>query len=198
MLHSGLLNLHFLGPMSTPYIHHLIVPDGPTCLMRRKPDRPCVKRKRDQAENELNENIRHTISRTGVQHRCTIHNETRHNKATCPMRGPSEASPSKPRKRSNTKNCPSQAGPSTLAPSTPIHVNQDPMTQEHNVPCESRSCKSSTVNQDHVNQVPVKQVPANLGVRVPKSLENQQDTNQEASFRKDGKGVTEDNPFTLE
>nr|KAJ0224806.1 hypothetical protein LSAT_V11C100035230 [Lactuca sativa] len=81
-----------------PIFHQILPP-----IRRRLPGRPCVKRKRDQAENELSGNTRHTISRVGVQHRCTISNETGHNKATCPMRGPSEAGPSKARKKSNAR-----------------------------------------------------------------------------------------------
>ncbi|XP_023761534.1 uncharacterized protein LOC111909973 [Lactuca sativa] len=106
-----------------PDFHQILPP-----IRRRLHGRPCVKRKRHQAENELSGNTRHTISRASVQHRCTICNETGHNKVTCPMRGPSEAGPSKARKKSNARNCPSQAGPSTPAPSAPTHVNQDPLT----------------------------------------------------------------------
>ncbi|CAI9278984.1 unnamed protein product [Lactuca saligna] len=162
-----------------------------------------------------------------------ICNETGHNKATCPMRGPSEAGPSKERRKSNAKNCPSQAGPSTPAPSAPTHVNQDPLAQEHvnqdpaiqeNVPVNQEPVIQENahvnqehvnqdpinevpINQDHVNPVPVNRVPVNLSVRVPKSfgvrarkpLEriNKIQTRKQV-FRKDGKGLTEDNPITLE
>ncbi|CAH1450896.1 unnamed protein product [Lactuca virosa] len=83
------------------------------------------------------------------------------------MRGPFKAGSSKARKKSNAKNCPSQAGPSTLAPSAPTHVNQDPLTQEH-VPVnqelviqENVPVNQEHVNEDHVNQVPVNEVPIN-------------------------------------
>ncbi|CAI9287636.1 unnamed protein product [Lactuca saligna] len=157
-----------------PDFHQILPP-----IRRRLPGRPCVKRKRDQAENELSGYTRHTISRAGVQHRCTICNETGHNKATCPMRGPSEAGPSKARKKSNARNCPSQAGPSTPAPSAPTHVNQDPLTQDH-VPVNEDPMNQENVNEVLVNEVPinqdlvipvpVNQVPVNLGVRVPRRL----------------------------
>ncbi|CAH1446100.1 unnamed protein product [Lactuca virosa] len=102
------------------------------------------------------------------------------------MRGPFEAGPSKAKKKSNARNCHSQAGSSTLAPSTPTHVNQDPLTQEHvpvnqepviqeNVPMNQEHVNEDPVNQEHVNEVPmnlvpVNQVPVNRGVRVSKSL----------------------------
>ncbi|CAI9277499.1 unnamed protein product [Lactuca saligna] len=124
-----------------PNVHQILPP-----IRRRLPGRLCVKRKRDQAENELSGNTIHTISTEGVQRRCTICNETGQKKATYPMRGPSEAGPNKARKKSNAKNCPSQAGPSTPAPTAPTHVNQDLITQEY-------------VNQEPVIQenVPVNQ-----------------------------------------
>ncbi|XP_023740545.1 uncharacterized protein LOC111888649 [Lactuca sativa] len=53
-------------------------------LRRRLPGRPCVKRKRDQAERELSGHKRHTVSRAGICLRCTICHQTGHNKATCP------------------------------------------------------------------------------------------------------------------
>nr|KAJ0190340.1 hypothetical protein LSAT_V11C800424910 [Lactuca sativa] len=176
----------------------------------------------------------HTISRAGVQHRCTICNETGHNKATCPMRGPSESGPSKARKKSNARNCPSQAGPSTPAPGAPTHVNQDPLTQDHvhqdpvnEDPVNQENVNEVPVNQDHVNEVhvhedpvnevpinqdpvipiPVNQVPVNLGVRVPRRLgvRARKPTERinkiqirKQVFRKDGKGVSEENPVTLD
>nr|KAJ0210701.1 hypothetical protein LSAT_V11C400184910 [Lactuca sativa] len=208
LLQSGLLNSAFLRvyeytihPLNDntlwPHMldfHHILPP-----IRRRLPGRPCVKRKRDQAENKLSGNTRHAISRAGVQHRCTICNEVGHNKATYPMRGPSEAGPSKTRKKSNARNCPSQAGPSTPDPSAPTHVNQDPLTQDH-VPVNQENVNEDPVNQEKVNEVPVNQdlvnevpvhedpvnevpinqdpvipvpvnqVPVNLGVRVPRRL----------------------------
>ncbi|CAI9267505.1 unnamed protein product [Lactuca saligna] len=91
--------------------------------------------------------ILHPIRRrAGVQHKCTICNDIGHNTARCPKRGPSKAGSSKPRKKSNAKNCPSQAGQNTPALSTSIYMHQEPVTQEH-------------VNQEPVNRVPVNHVP---------------------------------------
>ncbi|CAI9284540.1 unnamed protein product [Lactuca saligna] len=115
---------------------HLILPP----IRRRLPGRPCMKRKRDQAENELGGNTRHTLRMAG---------------------------PSKARKKSNARNCPSQVGPSTPAPCAPTHVNQDPVNQEH---VNEVPMNEVPINPDPVNLVPVNLVPMNLGVRVPKSL----------------------------
>ena len=66
-------------------------------LRRRLPGRPCVKRKRDRAERELNGHTKHIVSSAGIPLRCTICHQTGHNKATCPSKlttAPSTAGPS--------------------------------------------------------------------------------------------------------
>nr|KAJ0224720.1 hypothetical protein LSAT_V11C100014620 [Lactuca sativa] len=96
--------------------------------------------------------------------------------ARCPKRGLSEAGSSKPRKKSNAKNCPSQAGQNTPSLSTSIPMRQEPVTQEHvNQEPVSHVPVNHPVNQVPVNQVPmnqvlVNQVHVNLGVRAPNNL----------------------------
>ncbi|KAL4558608.1 hypothetical protein LXL04_036809 [Taraxacum kok-saghyz] len=51
---------------------------------RRLPGRPCVKRKRDAVENQMTG--RHTVFRRGIAQRCTLCQETGHNKAKCPKK----------------------------------------------------------------------------------------------------------------
>ncbi|CAI9272443.1 unnamed protein product [Lactuca saligna] len=149
---------------------------------------------------------------------------------------PPGGGPSKARKKSNARNCPSQAGPSTPSPSAPTHVNQDPLTQDHvpvnedpvnqeNVnevpinqdPMNQENVNKENVHEDPVNEVPinqdpviplpVNQVPVNLGVRVPRrhgvrARKPSERINKiqirKHVFRKDGKGVTEDNHVTLD
>nr|KAJ0220123.1 hypothetical protein LSAT_V11C200099760 [Lactuca sativa] len=189
---------------------HQILPP----IRRRLPGRPCIKRKRDQAENELSGNTRHAISRAGVQHRCTICNETGHNKATCTMRGPSEAGPSKARKKSNARSCPSQADPVNQENVNEVPVNQDHVNEVHvhegpvnEVPINQDPMIQVPINQDPVIPIPVNQVPVNLGVRVPRRLGVRARKPSERInkiqirkqvFRKNGKGLTEDNPITLD
>nr|KAJ0213335.1 hypothetical protein LSAT_V11C400182760 [Lactuca sativa] len=108
-------NIHPLNDSSEwPHVEglHTILPP----LKRRLPGRPCVKRKRDQAERELSGHTRHTVSRAGIPLRCTICHQTGHNKATCP---------SKPTPAPTTA-CPSHSTPDSSA-TGPSHVKKAPV-----------------------------------------------------------------------
>ena len=79
-------------------------------------------------------------------------------------------------------------------PVNEVPINQDPMIQ---VP----------INQDPVIPIPVNQVPVNLSIRVPRRLgvRARKPTERinkiqirKQVFRKDGKGVSEENPVTLD
>ncbi|KAL7610738.1 hypothetical protein Lser_V15G10138 [Lactuca serriola] len=89
---------------------------------------------------------------------------------------------------------------------TQENVNQELVIQE-NVPMNQDPLNEVPVNQDPMNPIPVNQVPANLGVRVPKSFGVRARKPSERInkiqirkhvFRKDDKGMTDDNPITLE
>nr|KAJ0186353.1 hypothetical protein LSAT_V11C900465490 [Lactuca sativa] len=75
-------NIHPLNDTSEwPHVEglHTILPP----LRRRLPGMPCVKRKRDRAERELNGHTKHIMSRADIPLRCTICHQTGRNKATC-------------------------------------------------------------------------------------------------------------------
>nr|KAJ0190964.1 hypothetical protein LSAT_V11C800442910 [Lactuca sativa] len=99
------------------------------------------------------------------------------------------------------------------------HVNEDPVNQENvnevpvnqdhvnEVPVHEDLMNEVLINQYHVIPVPVNQVPVNLGIKVPRRLGvrtrkpleriNKIQIRKQV-FRKDGKGVTEDNTITLD
>ncbi|CAI9287868.1 unnamed protein product [Lactuca saligna] len=125
-------NIHPLNDNSEwPYVEglHTILPP----LKRRLHGRPCVKRKIDQAERELSGHTRHTVSRAGIPLRCTICQQTGHNKATCPSKptpAPSTTTPSH----------------STPAPVKRIHVKKAHVKKGpvKKGPCEEKSCEEGS------------------------------------------------------
>ncbi|CAI9301645.1 unnamed protein product [Lactuca saligna] len=124
---------------------HTILPP----LRRRLPGRPCVKRKRDQAERDLSGHTRHTVSRAGIPLRCTICHQTGHNKATCPSKPTPALSTASP---SQLTPAPSTAGPSQ---STPAPVKRTPVNK-------------ALMKKAHVKRSPMKKVPLNDVGRVRK------------------------------
>ncbi|CAH1420922.1 unnamed protein product [Lactuca virosa] len=159
---------------------HTILP----LLRRRLPGRPCVKRKRDQAERELSGHTRHTVSRADIPLRCTICHQTDHNKATCPSK-PTPA--------------PSTTGPSqsTPAPSTPTPVvNEVPLKK---APVKRTPVKKAPVKKAHVKRSPMKKVPLNDAGRVRKFSERIIEIGLQKNVKvKGGTGCNQDKPVTLE
>nr|KAJ0208880.1 hypothetical protein LSAT_V11C400179400 [Lactuca sativa] len=172
-------NIHALNDISEwPHVEGLHTTLPP--LKRRLPGRPCVKRKRDQAERELSGHTRHTVSRAGIPLRCTICHQTGHNKATCPSKptpAPSTAGPSQSTRGSST------AGPSqsTLAP-----VKRTPV-------------KKAPMKKAPVNRSPMKKVPLNNAGRVRMFSERITEIGLQKNVKlKDGTGSSQDKPVTLE
>ncbi|CAI9269996.1 unnamed protein product [Lactuca saligna] len=141
-------NIHPLNDSSEwPHVEGLHTTLPP--LKRRLHGRPCVKRKRDQAERELSWHTRHTVLRADIPLRCTICHQTGHKKATCP---------SKPTPTPTT-GCPSHLTPdsSTVGPS---HVKKAPVKK---VPV-----KKAPVKKGPMKRCPMKKVSLNDVGRVRK------------------------------
>ncbi|CAI9286323.1 unnamed protein product [Lactuca saligna] len=114
-------------------------------IRRRLPSRPYVKRKRDQAENELSGNTRHTIS----------------------MACPSSPAPSDPTHVNQDPMTQDHVNQEHLIQEN-VHVNLDPENQD---PVNEVSINQDPVNPVPVNQVPVNlsvRGPKILGVRARK------------------------------
>nr|KAJ0193800.1 hypothetical protein LSAT_V11C800405990 [Lactuca sativa] len=177
-------NIHPLNDNSEwPHVEglHTILPP----LKRRLPGRPCVKRKRDQAERELSGHTRHTVSRADIPLRCTICHQIVHNKATCP---------SKPTPAPTTA-CPSHSTPDSST-SGPSHVKNAPVKK---APVKKAPMKKVLVKKGPVKRSPMKKVPLNDAGRVRKFSERITEIGIQKNVKvKEGTGCSQDKPVTLE